>query len=941
MADEPKRPSDDEPDDESGRSGPISAELVELGDEQDESDARSEAPELPRGSTVGRYSVLGRLAESGADVVYAAFDPDTQKKVAIKLVRVTETEADADEDAARQRMLEEAEALAGLSHPCIAEVYEVGTIDRWIYLVMEFLDGIDLRKWIEARDDPFPWREVLRVFREAGRGLVAAHKAGIVHRDFQPSSVLLCKGGRICVLDFGLGREEAPEESDDLDVSELKHSFPGDVPTQGDRPATITRTGQTLGTPWYMAPEVHITHRSDAKSDQFSFCVALYEALYGERPFQATRPIAFAMEAVRHNVRPVPSGSSVPGWLRAVVLRGLHPRPDERWPSMEALLRELARDPVASRKRWALGGVALVVIAAGAFVLARQVEEERRSCTPDEALLVGVWDPDRRAELEAAVTGTGRPWAAETWSTLEDGIDRWTAHWLELSEAACVATRIRGDATEELYDLRVSCLERQLGQIEALGHLLERADPATVDGAYGLVTELVSPKTCTFTDDLTARPAIAEAVADRVEAAQRDLDQAEAMRRDGRHDQAASHAESLVRAIEPLGHAPLHVDALLLLGRAQLHRGELQAAEDALAASATAAARAGLDRQVVEAFTDLATVIAARGRPAEAERFAALAEAIVDRRQYDRLRPALAATLGDVAAAAHRPADALSHYYRAAELETHRDDTHPLRRAPLFRKIGRMLSARADHATAIGHFREALATLQEALGPRHPALADVLEELAEAQRGAGEIEDALATLNRALEVREPVARPIDQGRALVRIAEIEAAAGKLTEAREHFGQAERVLEPVGAAAEGVLARALVGHGNLLLDEGKAGDAIEPLRRAVALHETAGEPADLADARFTLARALWVEPKLHRSALELAREARRAYAAIGMSRTAELSSVQHWLDEHDPHSGGGTPRPRRPEDTTEASTDIEPTEPLPAGTEASEGDGVAP
>src|SRR5690606_7290589 len=127
------------------------------------------------------------------------------------------------------------------------------------------------------------------------------------------------------------------------------------------------RSGHTLGTPWYMAPEVHITHQSDAKSDQFSFCVALYEALYGEHPFQASRPIALAMEAVRHNVRPAPPGSSVPGWLRTVVLRGLHPRPDERWPSMEALLRELHRDPVASRKRWALGGLALVAIAAGAF----------------------------------------------------------------------------------------------------------------------------------------------------------------------------------------------------------------------------------------------------------------------------------------------------------------------------------------------------------------------------------------------------------------------------------------------------------------------------------------------------------------------------------------------------------------------------------------------
>src|SRR5690606_18808510 len=119
-----------------------------------------------------------------------------------------------------------------------------------------------------------------------------------------------------------------------------------------------------------------------------------------------------------------------------------------------------------------------------------------------------------------------------------------------------------------------------------------------------------------------------------------------------------------------------------------------------------------------------------------------------------------------------------------------------------------------------------------------------LEELAEAQRAAGHLDEAAATLEQAVEVRQPIAQPVEQGRALVRIAEIQSEAGKATEAREHFTRAEQALESAGTSAEAVLARALVGHGNLLLDEGKAGDAIEPLRRAVALRETSGEAAEL-------------------------------------------------------------------------------------------------
>ncbi len=303
--------------------------------------ATGEAP------TVGPYQVLKLLGEGGMGVVYAAYDDKLERKVALKLIRGAVMRR----PEGRARTLREARALARLSHPNVVHVYQVGEVDDEIYVAMEFLTGPTLRAWLAAQ--PRGWREVLAVFRQAGEGLAAAHRQGVIHRDFKPANVIVGDDGRVRVLDFGLahfgeeGEARAPVKEGELT----------DV--------LLTQTGAVLGTPAYMAAEQFAGARGDAKTDQFSFCTALYEALYRQRPFAGDRLDALASAVRGGQVLPLTTRHDVPPWLHRVVVRGLLADPSLRWPSMDALL--VALHPPEARTRW--GRVAAVAGAAGTLLV--------------------------------------------------------------------------------------------------------------------------------------------------------------------------------------------------------------------------------------------------------------------------------------------------------------------------------------------------------------------------------------------------------------------------------------------------------------------------------------------------------------------------------------------------------------------------------------------
>ncbi|MCA9677685.1 MAG: serine/threonine protein kinase, partial [Myxococcales bacterium] len=236
--------------------------------------APSVRPPPGRGAEIGRYLVLDKVGEGGIGVVLSAYDPQLDRKVAIKLLRRDRRQAAS--TGGRERALTEARALARLVHPHIVAVHDAGLLDDEIYVVMELVDGTDLRGWLDAgsrvRD------EILDVFVQAGEGLAAAHDAGLVHRDFKPDNVLVGKDGRVRVADFGLARV--------LDAG-TPSGAPDDRDAASAGPVDLTVTGAFVGTPAYMAPEQIDAGRVDAAADVFAYCASLWEALFAARPFEA------------------------------------------------------------------------------------------------------------------------------------------------------------------------------------------------------------------------------------------------------------------------------------------------------------------------------------------------------------------------------------------------------------------------------------------------------------------------------------------------------------------------------------------------------------------------------------------------------------------------------------------------------------------------------
>jgi hypothetical protein len=328
--------------------------------------------EIRHGTKIGRFVVVGELGSGGMGVVYAAHDHQLDRQVALKVLR-----AAAATDEERMRMLREGQAMARVTHPNVITVYEVGVEGSLVFLAQELLDAGTLGKWLEQ---PRSQAEIIDKFVAAGRGLAAAHAAGLVHRDFKPDNVLLGKDGRVRVSDFGLARSLGPVD-DGLPAATRANMARAQLDLSRSPMSPLTRTGAVMGTPMFMAPEQHNGDRADERSDQFSFSVALYRALYGEWPFAGKTAVALADAVIEGRMARPPRGHHVPARLRRILLRGLSTKPAARYPSMEALLADLTRPQTRRFRKVALavGGLALVAGAlVGGYALRSHDEEINR-----------------------------------------------------------------------------------------------------------------------------------------------------------------------------------------------------------------------------------------------------------------------------------------------------------------------------------------------------------------------------------------------------------------------------------------------------------------------------------------------------------------------------------------------------------------------------------
>ena len=340
----------------------------------------------------GRYQLEACIGHGGMGEVYAARDEQLARTVAIKCVR-----SDRVSDGTRERILREARAMAKLSHPNVAAIYEVGEAQGRLFIAMERVEGVTLDQWV--RDEERSWREILDAYLQAGEALAAAHAADLVHRDFKPQNAMMGVDGRVRVLDFGLV-SDAREDAATLDG--VDDTEDGD-PTL----SRATRTGSLLGSPAYMSPEQHGRRRPGPQSDQFSFCVSLHEALYGRRPFEGKTVVALRRNVVDGDLR-LGNASGVPPWIRACLHRGLQNDPADRWPTMTALLEALRSDP--RRRRWLIGiGVGSLAVALAIAGWQHLDRETRAQGCIDEGKASREGWGDARAQALAAGFDVVRP----------------------------------------------------------------------------------------------------------------------------------------------------------------------------------------------------------------------------------------------------------------------------------------------------------------------------------------------------------------------------------------------------------------------------------------------------------------------------------------------------------------------------------------------------
>jgi formylglycine-generating enzyme required for sulfatase activity/predicted Ser/Thr protein kinase len=361
---------------------PATNELAsDSGAETAPSDAGDEV--LSVGACVGRYIVVEKLGSGAMGVVYAAYDPKLDRKVALKLLR---PRGRGDQARRTARLEREAQAVAKLSHANVVGIFDVLVHEERLVLAMEYLAGGTLTSWLATQKRP--WREILTMFVEVGHGLAAAHAEGQIHRDFKPDNVLLDKNGVPKVVDFGLVRMRSTTNAHPIAPASDEADTDDDAPV--DDSARLTRTGAIAGTPAYMAPEQFMDGAVDARTDQFAFCVALFEALYGERPFVGNNIVALAESVTAGRVRTLPRNAEVPGWVRACLIRGLAVNPNDRFPDLDELVATLATDPIARRRRRVLAAAAATVVVGGALMTLRYVGAKRREVDQQVAEHVAV-----------------------------------------------------------------------------------------------------------------------------------------------------------------------------------------------------------------------------------------------------------------------------------------------------------------------------------------------------------------------------------------------------------------------------------------------------------------------------------------------------------------------------------------------------------------------
>jgi tetratricopeptide (TPR) repeat protein/tRNA A-37 threonylcarbamoyl transferase component Bud32 len=918
---------------------------------------RRPQPALARGACVGRYVILDQLGLGGMGVVYRAYDPDLDRRVALKLVRAVSEDATA-------RLVREAQALAKVSHPNIVQIFDVGVFGDTVFIAMELVEGRTLSKW--TRETKPECRPLLAHLIEAGRGLSAAHAAGLVHRDFKPQNVIVGEDGRVRVLDFGVARlavDRATTSSDDLELDASSSgklaAFTGEpdtgVATALERPRARTHNEDDLprfvvsrltGTPIYMAPEQRRPGMLDARADQFSFAVTCWELLHGVRPFQGEDEKAYLAASARGTFRPPAANNATPMWVRRALQRAMSPKADERYRTMDDLLAALAADPARRRQR--IATIAAGVVLAGAATIA--IATRTHAATPCEDAaqhLAGVWDASVADRLAHAFHATGASFADDTATKVRAALDHRADAWITMHREACRATRVSAEQSAALLDLRMGCLDRRRQELHALvDQLVTAPDPVRVAAAVEAVERLPPIAACADRDALTAVVPLPSDLAQQtlITALRTELAATRALLTTGQWPEAERRAVHLEQRAQVIGWAPLVAEVAELHGQVERHLGDVPAAEAAFHEAVAAAARAHEDAISSEAWSDLAWVVGyEQERPAEGLAFATAAEAVAVRTDAPmhelasiaQTRALIWSTKGDQEAA-------LREARRALVLADRDRVADPTQATDMIGTIAMIETTQGDYPHAEQTLRDVLARRRSELGEGHPKVADALDNLGVVRFHQGAYAEARRDYEQALAMRTAAlgADARDVGTSHNNLGGLLMDIGDDRGAAAHLEAALRIYEHVLGPEHADLAIPLSNLGELATRRADFTLAIHDCERALALDTRSGpdDPQlafdlvcigeaqlgrrDLAAARTVLERALDLREhgggdagELARTRFDLAKalsdRARARRLAIqardGFATAGEQWQVRHaetiaWLASHGARNG---------------------------------------
>jgi tetratricopeptide (TPR) repeat protein/predicted Ser/Thr protein kinase len=788
-------------------------------------------PILP-GTIIGRYVVLSALGAGAMGIVLAAYDPELDRKVALKLLK----SRTGSQDAAQARLRREAQALAKLDHPNVVGVHDVGVHEGQLFVGMEFVEGQTLGEWIAAAKRPRPWPEVVRVFLDAGRGLAAAHEAGLVHRDFKPDNVMLGADGRVRVMDFGLARAHADDDAP-IEPAIEPSSSSG---VRGTQPVALTQTGAMTGTPAYMSLEQFKAKDVDARSDQFGFCVALYEALHGERPFAGTSVVQLLHEVMNGQVREPPKGTKVPSWLRKVVVRGLSTNKEARWPSMTALLDALADDPAVRRRKWWAITIVAGVLAGGAWGMWSLVRQDAQTCAGLEAKLEGVWDDERRAAVQAAIEGTKLSYATDTWARVEPRLDDYTQQWVAARVEACEASH-RGEQSGELLDLRMACLDERLSHVRATVEVLAAADETVVKKAVAAVAELPRLERCADVNALKAElpPPEDPDVAQRAAQLDERLIEAKALSRAGKWEEALAAAEGVEQEANALGYEPLQIRVWLLEGFLRTRTANFEQAVATFEQAYDAAVGLRMADEAAEASRELVYVLGDQlARHEGGRQWAKHAEPLARAAGTDEAWSGYLNSVGGVAFSEGKYEEARGYQERALAIEEKSLGTEHLELAVVLNSLAGVAWAEGKYVEARGYLERAVGIQEKALGAGHPEVANSISNLGVLSKSEGKYEQARGYGERALAIWERALGPEhpDVAYALANLGALFEAEGKHEEARTRYERALVIWERALGPEHPNVAFPLNGLGGVAMAAGELEQARGYYERALAIKE---------------------------------------------------------------------------------------------------------